>query len=103
MAAHVARKAGVNTTAETLVGAADDVQGLLALSLEGFRLGGLEDLLGGLAVFAGLVHGPLGAGQLGGGHDLHGLGDLLDVADRLQAAFDLAQGGVCGGILGGAI
>lgn len=103
MAAHEARQAGVNTTTETLVGAAHDVQSLLVLGIERFCLSRLENLLRGLAVLAGLVHGSLGTVQLGGGHDLHGLGDLLDVADRLQTALDLTQGSVGSGIWGGAI
>ena len=97
-AAHEAGQAGVDTTAEALVGAADDVEGLLALGLEGLRLGVLEDLAVGLAVLPGGLHGALGAGQLGGGDDLHGVGDLLDVLDGLETVIDLAQGGVGGGI-----
>jgi hypothetical protein len=94
------RHSGVNTTAETLVGTADDDQGLLALALHGLGLGAVEDGVGGLAVGAGLPHGLLGAGELGGGDDLHRLGDLLDVADRLEAALDFTEGGVAGGIGG---
>lgn len=93
----------MNTAAEALVRAAHDVQSLLALGLERLRLSRLKDLLGGLAVLAGLVHGSLGTVQLGGGNDLHGLGDLLDVANRLQTVLDLAQGGIGRGILGGAV
>ena len=46
----------------------------------------------------GLVHGPLGAGELGGGDNLHGLGDLLDVADGLETALDLTESGIVGGL-----
>lgn len=84
----------VDTTAETLVGAADDDERLLALALGGLGLGLLEDGVGGLAVVAGLGHGTLGAGELGGGDDLHGLGNFLDVADRLETVLNLSQGGV---------
>lgn len=89
-AAHEAGQTGVDATAETLVGAADDVEGLLALGLEGLGLGILEDLVVGLAVAPRRIHGALGAGQLGGGDDLHGVGDLLDVLDGLETALDLS-------------
>lgn len=39
---------------------------------------------GPVAVDAGRLQLPLSAGVLGGGHHLHGLGDLLDVLDGLQ-------------------
>lgn len=103
MAAYVARQTRVNTTTEALVGTAHNVESLLALGLERFCLGRLEDFLGGLTVFARLVHGSLRTVQLGGGHDLHCVCDLLDVANRLQTAFDFSQGGVGSGILGGAV
>jgi hypothetical protein len=51
-----------------------------------------------LSVDNGLVHGLLGAGELGGGDDLHGLGDLLDVANGLEAALDLTESGIVGGL-----
>jgi hypothetical protein len=89
--------AGVNTTAETLVGGADDDEGLLLLGLGGLGLGGFEDLVGGLAVAAGLGHGTLGAGELGGGDDLHGVGDLLDVLDGLEAAVNFSKRRVASG------
>lgn len=95
--AHRPGETRVNTTAETLVGAADDNQGLLALALGGLGLGLLENGVGGLTVVAGLGHGPLGAGELGGGDDLHRLGNFLDVADRLETVLNLAQGGIGGG------
>lgn len=91
---------GVNTTAKTLVGRADDEERLL-LVLEGLGLGGLVDLVGGLTVRAGLGHGLLGAGKLRRGDDLHRLRDLLDVADGLEAALNLAEGGIAGGGVGG--
>lgn len=103
MTAHEARQTRVNTTAEALVGAANDVQSLLTLSFEGFRLGRLENLLRGLAVLAGIAHGTLGTRELGGGDDLHRVGDLLDVSNRLQTTFDLSQGGICSAILRRAI
>jgi hypothetical protein len=90
----------VDTTAETLVGTADDDQGLLAISLHGLGLGAVEDGVGGLTVGTRLPHSLLGAGELGGGDDLHGLGDLLDVANRLETAFDFTEGGIAGGIGG---
>jgi hypothetical protein len=94
------RHSGVDTTAEALVGTADDDQCLLALALHWLGLGAVENGVGGLAVGTGLPHGPLGAGELGGGDNLHRLGDLLDVANRLEAAFDLTEGGIAGGIGG---
>jgi hypothetical protein len=39
----------------------------------------------------------LGAGELGGGDNLHGLGDLLDVANGLETAFDFTEGGIVRG------
>ena len=94
--ADLPRHTRVDTTAETLVRGADDEQCLVAV-VEGQGLGALEDLVGGLAVGARGGHGPLGAGELGGGDDLHGLGDLLDVANRLEAALDLTERGVASG------
>jgi hypothetical protein len=96
--ADVTRHTRVDTTAETLVGGAHDEQCLLALALGGDSSGLLEGLLRGLSVDDGLVHGLLGAGELGGGDDLHGLGDLLDVADGLEAALDLTESGIVGGL-----
>lgn len=102
LAADPSRQTRVHTTAETLVGTADDVQGLLVLDLEGLGLGGVVDLVGSGTVLLGVVHGSLSAGQLGGGDNLHGLGDLLDVANRLETALDLTKGGVGGRIVGSA-
>lgn len=87
---------GVDTAAEALVGAGHDEQGLLVL--ESLGLGVLEDLVGGPTVGTGFVHSLLGAGETGRGDDLHGVGDLLDVLDGLQAAFDLTQSREVGGI-----
>ncbi|KAI7165222.1 ATP synthase F1 gamma [Hortaea werneckii] len=94
-----ARETGVDTTAETLVRAADDQQLLLVLALHSLGLRLIVDSVRRLTVGAGLVHGPLGAGELGRGHDLHRLGDLLDVADGLQTALDLTEGGIVGALL----
>lgn len=90
----------MDAAAEALVGGADDKQGLALGGLEGLGLGLVEDLIGGLAVGLGVGHGALGAGQLGGGDDLHGVGDLLDVADGLEAALDLAEGREASGGMG---
>jgi len=98
--ADLSRQARVDTTAEALVGAAYNDEGLLSFALDGLGFGALEDGVGRLAVLAGLGHGTGGAGELGRGDDLHRLGNLLDVADRLEAALDFAQGGVAGGIGG---
>jgi len=79
---------GVNTTAKTLVGRADDVECLLAIGLNTLCLGLLENLVGCFSVGAGAGHGLLRPGEFCGGDDLHGFGDLFDVADRLETAFD---------------
>ena len=84
----------VNTTAKTLVGRADDDELLGLLGLDRLGLGRLVDLVRGLTEGSGLVHGTLRASELGGGDDLHGVGDLLDVLDGLEAVLDLAKGGV---------
>lgn len=94
--ADLPRHTRVDTTAETLVRGADDEQCLVAV-IEGLGLGALEDGVGGLTVGARGGHGLLGAGELGGGDDLHGLGDLLDVANRLEATLNLTESGVAGG------
>jgi hypothetical protein len=96
--AHVTRHTRVDTTTETLVGRAHDEESLLALTLGGNGASLLEGLLRGLSVHDGLVHGLLGAGELGGGDNLHGLGDLLDVADGLETALDLTESGIVGGL-----
>lgn len=93
--------ARVDATTEPLVGAANHEQrllvfGVLALGGALGRLGLVEDRVGSFTVGTGLDHGALGAGELGRGHDLHGLGDLFDVADGLEAAFDFAEGGLLG-------
>lgn len=44
------------------------------------------------------MHCALSTGELGGGDDLHGFRDLLDILDGFQALFDLAEGGIIGGI-----
>jgi hypothetical protein len=86
----------VNTTAKTLVGASNDIKSLRVLQRLG--LGLLKDGVGSLTVGTRLVHGLLGAGQTGGGDDLHGVGDLLDVLDGLEAALNLTQSREVGGI-----
>lgn len=91
---------GVNTTAEALVGGADDDEGLLLLGFGDCSLGGVEDLVGSLTVLARLSHGALGTGELGRGNDLHGAGDLLDVANGLETAFDFTKGRVGGSSIG---
>lgn len=87
---------GVDTTTKTLVGASNDIQSLLVLQRLG--LGLLEDSVGGLTVDARLVHSSLGASETGGGNDLHGVGNLLDVLDGLEAALNLTQSREVGGI-----
>lgn len=93
------RQAGVDTTTETFIGAADDEQLLLALGLQRLGLRLFEDGVRGLAVSAGIGHRSLGAGELGRSHNLHRLGDLFDVLNRLQAALDFTKGRISRGIL----
>lgn len=88
----------VNTTAETLVGAGNNEQGLLVL--EGLGLGLLENSVGSLTVGTRVVHSLLSAVQTGRSNDLHGVGDLLDVLDGLETAFDFTQSREVGGIGG---
>lgn len=90
----------MDTAAETLVRAADNDQRLGAITLQWLGLGALEDGVGGLSERTGSIHGSCGAGELGGRHDLHRLGDLFDVANRLEAALDFTEGGISGGIGG---
>lgn len=98
LSAHVTRKTRVDTTTETLVGRADNQESLTLGVLGGLGLGLLENLVGSLTVGARGVHGTLSAGELGRGDNLHGLGDLLDVADRLETALDFTESGEVGGI-----
>lgn len=97
LSANVTRKTRVDTTTETLVGRADNQKGL-ALSLDGLGLSLVKDLLGSLSVGTGRGHGTLGAGELGRGDNLHGLGDLLNVANRLETTLDFTESGEVGGI-----
>lgn len=94
--ADVSGQTRVNTTTETLVGRADDNEGLLVLGLKSFGLGGLVNLVGSLTILAGVVHGALGSGELGGGDDLHGVCDLLDVSDGLETVLDLTKSRIGG-------
>ena len=99
LSADEARKTRVNTTAETLVGAAYHHELLLSLALETRGLGRLEHLVAGLAVCARVGHGACRTVELGRGDNLHGFCDLLDVANRLETSLDLTQGceGGCAG------
>ena len=100
---HLADHSGhsrVDTTAESLVGRSNNDQGLLVGVLERLGLSLLEEGVGGLSVCAGILHGLGGAVELGGGNNLHGHGDLLDVANGLKTVLDLAKGRKGGGIWG---
>lgn len=59
----------------------------------------LEDSVGSLSIFARLSHCTLGPGELGGRNNLHGLGDLLNVTNRLQSVLDFTESCEGGGIL----
>lgn len=91
---------GVDTTTEALIGGANDDERLLLLDVGYGRLGGLEDLIGSLAVLAGLSHGALSAAELGRGNNLHGTGDFLDVANRLATVVDFSKRRVGGSSIG---
>jgi hypothetical protein len=97
LSADETRKTRVDTTTESLVGRADN-QKSLALALENLGLGLLKDLVGRLSVRAGRGHGTLSAGELGRGNNLHRLGDLLNVANRLETALDFTESCKVGGI-----
>lgn len=82
----------VDTTTETLVGRSDDDEGLAGV--ESLGLGLLVDLVGSLTVDLGALHSTLSTGELGGSDDLHGVGDLLDVTNGLETAFDFTEGSI---------
>lgn len=90
----------VNTTAKALVGRANNDERLL-LAFGFGRLSSLEDLVGGLAVAAGVRHGASSTGEFGRSDNLHRVGDLLNVADGLQTGLNVSQGSVGGRGSGG--
>lgn len=97
---HLANQSGhsrVDTTAESLVGRSNNNEGLLVGTLKWLGLSLLEDSVGGLSVCAGILHGLGGTVELGGSDNLHGHGDLLDVANGLEAVLDLTKGREVGG------
>lgn len=83
LAANVTGNAGMHRTAQTTVRRDGNVQ-LLGVFLLRRDFGLLVELLRTDTVRSGLLQITLSTGILGGGHHLHGLGDLLDVLDRLQ-------------------
>ena len=87
------------TTAETLVGAGDNVKGLL-VSFFGLRFGRLEDGVRSSSVDTRVLHSLLSTTQTGGSDDLHGVGDFLDVTDGLETALDFTESSEVGGIGG---
>lgn len=97
-AAGVLAESGVDSTAKTFVGAGNDNQSLLVALLGKFGLGLLEDGVRGLSVCSGILHSACRSVQLGGGNNLHGVGDLLDVADRLETVLNLTKSREGGGI-----
>lgn len=82
----------VDRTTQTLVGGNNNQQGLVGSSL--FWLSVLEELSVGLVEDSGGLHGSLGLVQSGGGNNLHGLGDLLDVLNGLKTHLDFSQSGI---------
>lgn len=98
---HLADQSGhsrVDTTAKSLVGRSNNNEGLLVGTLKWLGVSLLEDGVGGLSVCAGVLHGLGGTVELGGGNNLHGHSDLLDVANGLKAVLDFAKGRKGGGI-----
>lgn len=89
---------GVDTTAETLVRAGNNDQGLLVL--EGLGFGVLEDGVGGATVDTRVVHGLLGPSKTSRSNNLHGVGDLLDVLNGLETTLDFTQSREVGGVGG---
>ncbi len=100
---HLADHSGhsrVDTTAQSLVGGSNNNEGALALILKWLGLGLGENGVGGLSVGAGILHRTGCAVELGGSNNLHGIGDLLDVANGLETVLDLTKGREVGGIWG---
>lgn len=69
-------------TTQTLVGGDGDDEGLFR-AFWGLGLSSLEEVNVGFVVDSGRGHGLFGLTQSGGGDNLHGLGDLLNVLNRL--------------------
>lgn len=88
----------MDTTAEALVGTDYDDESFLVVTIDGLGFRFLEDCVGGLAIAAGLGHGALSPGELGGGNDLHRFGDLLNVLDGFETLLDFAEGGIVRGV-----
>lgn len=87
----VLAQSGVDSTAKTFVGAGNDNQSLLVALLGNLGLGLLEDGVRGLSVCSGILHSACRSVQLGRGNNLHGVGDLLDVADGLETVLNLTK------------
>lgn len=87
----------VDTTAESLVGRSNNNEGLLVGTLKWLGLSLLEDSVGGLSVCARILHGLGRTVELGGSDNLHGHGDLLNVANGLKTVLDLTKGRKVGG------
>jgi hypothetical protein len=94
----VLAESGVDSTAKTFVGAGNDNQSLLVALLGNLGLSLLEDGVRGLSVCSGVLHSACRSVQLGRGNNLHGVGDLLDVADRLETVLNLTKSREGGGI-----
>lgn len=94
----VLAESGVDTTTKTFVGAGNDNQSLLVTLLGDLGLGLLEDSVRGLSVCSGILHSACRSVKLGRGHNLHGVGDLLDVADGLETVLNLTKSREGGGI-----
>lgn len=91
-------KLGVDGTTQTLIGGDNNPQSLLDV-LRHSGLGVLENLLGGLVVDLGGGHGSLGLTELGGGNNLHGVGNLLNVLNGLESHLDLSKSGIVSGLV----
>lgn len=85
-------QAGVHTSTKTLIRGGNNEKSLSLLLRLG--LGLLIDLVVGRTVHPSLDHVALSLVHLRGGDNLHGLGDLFDVTDGLETAFDFTEGGI---------
>lgn len=89
---------GVDRTTETLVRGHDNQETLGRF----FWLGSLslvEDLLLGSTVGTGDGHGTLGLVETGGSHNLHGVGDLLNVLNGLETSLNFSESGIVSTII----
>ena len=90
----------MDAAAKALVRGAHYDEGFLVVGLDRLGLCFFVDGIGSLSVASRIYHCALSFVEFGGGDDFHGFGDFFDVADGFEAAFDIAEGGIAGGICG---